>query len=372
MKVIVNAHLLDKNTNIKSGYIVYDKDIIDYGSGLLPDIYKPLQVINAKDKYVIPGLIDIHTHGAIGHDFMDIDDKQISKVINYFNLNGVTSFLATTVSASEKKLERSIARLSEFSKRYSTLLGVHLEGPFLNKDKAGAHQKKYLSKPKINLISKHIDTIKIVTFAPEVDTKHLLKQFADKDIILSAGHTKASYECGLDSLDYIKLATHIFNGMPQIHHRRPSITTALLLADIYVEVIADKIHIHPAFLNLIYKIKKDKIILVTDSISATGKPDGIYRLGNQNIYIEEGIATLEDETTLAGSTLLLMDALKIFYDDTNATLQEVISYVTSNPANLLELNDRGYIKKNYRADLLILNKSLNLEEVIIGGETKCV
>ncbi len=372
MKAIVNAHLIDKSLNIESGYIIYDKNIIDYGSGLLPDMYKSIQAIDVKGQYIIPGLIDIHTHGAVGYDFLDVDDKQISKVIDYFNLNGVTSFLATTVSASEKKLVRTLSRLTKLTKRHNSLLGIHLEGPFLNTNKAGAHQQKYLSIPKANLIEKFIDVIKVITFAPEIDSENVMKQFANKGIVLSMGHTEASYEQGLRYLEYIKSTTHIFNGMPSIHHRSPSVTTAVLLSDVYAEVIADKVHIHPAFLELLFRLKKDKIILVTDSISATGKSDGIYRLGNQNIHINKGIATLGDKSTLAGSTLSLIEGLKNFYKSTNASLQEVVGYATANPSNLLGLNDRGYIKRNYRADLLVLDKLLGIKTVIIGGKMKCV
>ncbi len=372
MRALINAHLISDNLNIDRGYIVFDKKIIDFGKGDLPKKYSSLESYNVNGSYVFPGMIDIHTHGAIGYDFLDVNEEKLKEIITFYNKHGVTSFLATTVSASEKKLMRVLSRFNKFKNNYSSLLGVHLEGPFLNKLKSGAHQNKYLTKPNLELINKFKDLIKIITYAPEVDPNHLLKSISHQGIVLSAGHTNCSYENCSKHLKYIKSATHIFNAMPTIHHRKPMITTAILLSNLYSEVIADKVHLHPSFLELIYRLKKDKIILVTDSISATGRPDGVYRLGNQMINIDSGIARLADSDTLAGSTLKLIEGVKNFYDSTNSTLEEVISYVTSNPAKLLGIKDRGYIKNECRADIVIADKNLKIEKVLIGGIEVCV
>jgi N-acetylglucosamine-6-phosphate deacetylase len=372
MKAIINAHIIKKESSIKIGYLVFDDKIVAFGKGDLPEEYSNLEILDAKNNYVFPGMIDIHTHGACGFDFLDVNEEKLNEIISFFNKNGVTSFLATTVSADALKLKRVLSRFEGFIGKYDSLIGVHLEGPFLSKIKSGAHQEKYLTKPNLELINKFSEIIKVITYAPETDPDHLLKKVINKGIILSAGHTNCSYEESEKYLDYIKSATHIFNAMPNMHHRIPMITTAILLSDLYTEVIADKVHLHPAFLNLIYKLKKDKIILVTDSISATGKPDGVYRLGNQKININEGIARVNNTETLAGSTLKLIDGVRNFYNVTNASIEEVVSYVTSNPANLLGLKDRGYIKKDYRADFVIANKSLSKENVLIGGKEICV
>lgn len=372
MNAIINAHLISQGINIEKGYIVYDENIIAYGAGELPSKYEDIETINANKNLIFPGMIDIHTHGALGFDFLNINFEEMKRIEEFFNKNGVTNFLATTVSASEKDLTNSLLGLRELKKKIPSLLGVHLEGPFINKEKAGAHQTKYLSTVNVEFINKFTDIIKIITYAPEIDEKLELNSLLDLEIVLSAGHTNANYEQGLRSLDYIKSATHIFNGMPSIHHRDPTITAALLLSDIYLEVIADTIHVYPALLEILYRLKGNKLILVTDSIAATGQADGSYLLGNQEITVNEGIATLKDSETLAGSTLLLIDAVKNFYNYTSASKEDVINYVTANPATLLKLHNKGHIKIGYEANLLITDEEFNIQNVIIGGKFKCV
>jgi N-acetylglucosamine-6-phosphate deacetylase len=372
MKAIINGHIISNNLEIENGYIIYDNITLDYGDGSLPrGNYE--SIIDAENSYVLPGLIDIHMHGANGIDSMSVSKKGLEDISLYLARNGVTSFLLTTVTDTKKRIKASLRKIENYKDNLpgANLLGVHLEGPFINSEKAGAHNRSHVSDFDYSLVEEYLDLIKIITFAPEVVNNDIYK-LSDKGIKLSVGHTNASYELGKESIDKCDLITHLFNAMPQIHHRDPAVTTAALLSDCFVEIIADNIHLHPAIIELVAKLKEDKIVLVTDSIAATGQGDGEYVLGGLKIEIKGGVATLKDSDTLAGSTLTLLTALKNMITITDLPIQKVIEYATYNPARVLGLLDRGQIKNGMRADYIITKDLEVVNKTIILGEEICV
>ncbi len=367
MKAIKNAHIIAKDLNIPRGYLVFRENIIKYGSGELPrDKYE--MVIDANQAYLFPGFIDIHFHGALGIDSMDLTSEKIKKLKVYQAQTGVTSFLLSTSSASLAKIKSNLEQIRDNMSPNcgASLLGVHLEGPFLNEEKAGAHNIAHLRDYEETIFKDFYDIIKVISYAPEVIDEEIVK-LKDYGIKLAVAHTMADYELGKQVLKSCDLITHIFNAMPSIHHRRPSITTAALLSECYIELIADNIHVHPAMYDLLFKLKGDDIILVTDSIAATALGDGEYTLSDQKIIVVNNIAKLKEDNTLAGSTLNLMTALNNFIKQTKVPLTKAIEYVSSNPADFLNLEDRGRIVENLRADLVITDLK-QVVKTIVSGE----
>ncbi len=375
IKVFYNANIYTGETEIRQGYLIIDSvsGIIEaVGTGTMPQDREYFEEIDCRGKIVFPGMIDIHTHGALGLDFMYPDEESLLKVRDFFFRNGVTGFLATTVAAPEEELIGLLANYRDYIRNIEGLLGIHLEGPYLSLEKAGAQGAEYFLDVDSAIVPEFMDIIKILTVAPERDRKGWLPLWAEQGLCISAGHTNAKYVEGITALNYLSSVTHCFNAMPAMHHRKPGITTALLLADIYKELIADLRHVRPGFIKLLYSLNPDKVILVSDSISATGLTDGEYHLGREEVIVKGGVAYLSaSQDTLAGSTLLLRDAL-INYADVTGNREAAIAAATSHPAKLLELKDRGVLERGRRADFNIADEELNLIATYVRGEKICV
>lgn len=374
MKALVNGKLVLKDRIEENKTIIFDERI----KAVQEDIsgISGLEIIDAKGAYVSPGFIDIHIHGGFGSDVMDGSPASLDKISRGLVESGVTGYLPTTMSMSWDKIDmalRNIRACKESRRTGARILGAHLEGPFINPERKGAHDEANITKPDFEKIKGFLDIIKVITIAPELDENldFIRKLSSHKHISLSIGHSDASYEEAIAAIKAgIKSSTHLYNAMSGLNHRSPGAVGAALNSDIYCELIADKIHVHPAMFKIAAAVKgSERIILITDAIRASGAGEGVYELGGQEVTVKSGSARLADGT-LAGSILRLNQAVRNFREHTELSLQEIVSMVSLNPAKLLGLdNEIGSIEEGKKANFTIFNEQIEVLATIIDGET---
>ena len=368
MKTIVNAKIITAKEILEGYCLSFDSKIVS----LSKEIPNHTELIDAKGLYLSAGFIDIHIHGSNGFDVMDGTEEALNEIAKSILQTGTTSFLATTMTMSEEDIYLALLAVQNFQqKNGAKILGVHLEGPFINVAKKGAQNDKYVQEANLELIAPFMDIVKMITLAPEIEgAEKFIKYLADNypHILLSIGHSDASYMEAKESFSWgISHATHLFNAMNPLHHRKPGIVGAVLESDeVSCDVIADLVHIHPSFFNLLYKLKKEQLLLITDAMRAGCLQCGHSEIGGQKVVVKDGEARLEDGT-LAGSVLKLNVALKNFYEYTDISLPELIAMVTRIPAQKLGLN-KGLLKKGYEADLVLFNGSFEVSAVYVDGD----
>ncbi|MCK5535456.1 MAG: N-acetylglucosamine-6-phosphate deacetylase, partial [Bacteroidales bacterium] len=309
-------------------------------------------------------------------DAMDATAEALETISSTLLQTGTTSFLATTMTMSRKEIDKALQNIQNHKENVSgaNILGIHLEGPFINVSKHGAQDKRYVQEPNMELLQNYMDEIKMITLAPEVDgaeafVKHLTKEYPH--IILSIGHSDASYEKCKESFSWgVSHATHLFNAMNSYHHRVPGIVGAVFDADVTCDIIPDLVHTHTSTLELTHKVKKDKLMLITDAMRAGCMKCGSYDLGGQTVTVSEGKALLCDGT-LAGSVLKLNEALLNMLTHTSMTRVEAINAVTKVPAKKLGIK-KGELKEGYDADIVIFDEDFSIISTIVSGEVKYV
>lgn len=335
--------------------------------------------VNAQGGWLVPGFIDIHVHGGYGSDFMDADRKAYDTITRFHARNGTTGILATTVTASKEAIEHVLAAARTYQSAPmpgASLLGVHLEGPFISPVFPGAQNPSYIVPPNVAWLKQWTQSypglIRIVTLAPEREgAAEAVRFLTANGIVASAGHTDATYEqmqtgiaCGLCH------AVHTYNAMRAVHHREPGTVGAVLSDDrLSAEVIADGHHVHPACIRMLHRCKPaDRMILVTDSMSAAGLGNGIYDLGGLAVRVEDGVARLQEGGALAGSTLTMIDAFRNVVRMLGLSVAEASRAASANPAKRLGLETvAGTIEAGKQADLLLLSPQLDLQRIWIRG-----
>jgi len=373
MKLIKNVSLILPHKIIEDGALLFSNKIEKIYS-VPPIELKNVDIIDGKGGYLSPGFIDIHIHGSGGSDTMEANREALENISRTIIKNGVTSFLPTTMTMNESDIKKALSnvkKMKEEGLKGAQPLGVHMEGPFINKEYKGAQNDKNISVPYFDLIEEYFDIIKIITMAPEIEgAKEFMEKADKKGITISVAHSAANYEqikeAGSWGLSHV---AHLFNAMTGLHHRKPGIVGAALNGEMTVELIADYVHINPAVLELVTKTKDlEKIILVTDSMEAGGLEDGEYSLGGQKVFVKNGEARLEDGT-IAGSVLTLDKAVKNMLNATKLDLNEIINMVTLNPAKLIGLDHKiGQLKEGLKADLVLLNKNLEVKKIFKDGK----
>lgn len=373
-------------TNIKNVHIVKENEII-FGSveienGKIKQIIKgDLEKEHETEYlYLVPGFIDVHIHGSNGHDAMDHHNKDsIKEMAKSLVKEGTTAFLPTTMTQTEENITKALENIKTYyhhqDKEAAKVLGVHLEGPFINVLAAGAQPKECVVYPTNEQFDKYNEAsgklIKKVSLAPEVKNGlELIKHLKDLGIVSSIAHTKALYQtvkeaihCGATSL------THTYNAMTPLHHRDVGVVGAALLHnELSSELIFDKIHVSVEASKILLNSKGvDHMILITDSMRAKWLEEGVSELGGQKVYIKNNEARLEDGT-LAGSILKMIDGYKNLVNDLGLTLVEASKLASTNPAKELNVFDRmGSIEENKEANFVILDKNLNIKQTIIDG-----
>jgi N-acetylglucosamine-6-phosphate deacetylase len=374
--LIINANVITPTIILKHGWVFCaDGHIAGVGSGL-PPRERDLQVVDAGGRTIMPGFIDVHVHGGMGHDTMDASRESLEAMARYYASHGVTGFLATTWTDSHERVTAALHAAREHVGHMpdgAALLGVHLEGPYLNPARCGAQNLDEIRRATQDEALPWLDlgVIRLVSVAPEYPENHwLISECVRRGIAVSVAHTAATYA---DMQQAIRLgvthSTHTFNAMTPLSHREPGVVGAVLDAPtVRCEVIADNIHVHPAAMNILWKTKgKHGVILVSDAVVAAGMPDGTYQIDSRDVMVKDGAVRLPDGT-LAGSTLTLDRALKHFMAATGEPLTAVWQTVTLNPARAVGLGDRkGTIETGKDADLVLLDDACDVALTVVGG-----
>ncbi|MDY5597629.1 MAG: N-acetylglucosamine-6-phosphate deacetylase [Kiritimatiellia bacterium] len=346
------------------------------------------ETLEADGLLLLPGFVDIHSHGRGGADFCDATDAAFEKIGRGKLADGVTSFLATGLTRPEEDL----AELCRCAARYmakctvptwgATCLGVHLEGPFFNQKMAGAQNPAYLRKPDVGFVDRlnAIAPVRKVSYAPELDGAiEFTSGLRARGIVASLGHSEADY----DTFERARAAgathlTHFCNAMMPIHHLRPSMVTGGMLADdVYAEIITDGVHLSDPMIRLIAKTKgPDRVMVITDAMCAAGEPDGIYSLGGLRVRVEKGRATLADVpydpkavvSNVAGSVALYPQCVKRWVRASGLPLEESVKALGFNQLRSLGIADRGDIKVGQAADLVLVDSDFEPQVTIVNGE----
>jgi N-acetylglucosamine-6-phosphate deacetylase len=381
-----------KTTLIKNSKIIREEDVLEEHillvqdgriEALLPDDQIPEedydQVIDAQGNYLAPGFIDIHTHGGIGFDFMDVTPEEVTRVLQWMAGNGVTGVLPTISSSALEDQIRMIKVLREVYEQEpdgARILGIHLEGPYFSVEKRGAQPREALRDAdgeevrELQEISGGL--IKMMSLAPErPGALEVIEEFSKEGITFAAGHTTASYEQILQAIQVgLDHMIHLFNGMPSLHHRRPGpVGAALVRDDVYAEIILDGHHLHPDVVRIVLRAKQNHhVLLITDSSQAAGLEDGTYiRPGNRKIIVKDGVARLENGS-LAGSTLTMDQAVSNGMSMLGLSLPEAVRMASAVPARSLKLDGKyGKITPGQGANLTILTPGAEVLLTMVEG-----
>jgi N-acetylglucosamine-6-phosphate deacetylase len=383
-------NLLLKNANIHTGEEELQNTSIYISDGKIVEIggYEALKgksenskVIDCKGLgWLLPGMIDVHIHGANGHDVMDATGKALSEVCAVLPKEGTTSYLATTMTHTESNIERALENVSAFRKNDkksgAEILGIHLEGPFINQEKRGAQLAEHVQIPNVEKFQRWYtlsgESIKLITMAPEKDRGFaLLKYLKELGITVSMGHSNGTFTEISDAIAQgVTHATHLYNGMSGVHHRDPGVAGAALLSQaVMVELILDGFHLTPEIADLTYRLKgADKMLLITDAMRAKYLEDGTYDLGGQEVCVKDGKAE-NREGSLAGSTLKMIDARKNFAQWIDSDLSVLTKITSVNPAKQIGVYDRkGSIHPGKDADIILVGDSGDVALTICRGE----
>ena len=379
---IIHGDVLTPTGIIRDGAIYIKDNRIDaVGETKAVQIPEEAMVLHAGGYLVAPGFIDAHIHGGNGFDFMSDKPGDIDAILDWLASTGVTGVYPTIATTPLEEQLGAIKLLTEARKRKvagAAILGLHLEGPYISREKRGAQQEEATRLPNQDEMAQLIEagegTIKIVTLAPELPGAiELIQYLVDQNVIVSIGHTAASYEQIMQAIDVgARRASHLFNGMTAFHHRRPGAVGAILTRDeVCAEVILDGVHLHPATVEIVLRSKGlSKVSLVTDAIAAAGAGDGAFiGLGNQKISVKNGVATLEGGN-LAGSTLKMNQAVKNAVELLGLTLDQAMRLASQVVAESLGYEvqaTKGVISPGKDADLIILDHNLNIFLTMVGG-----
>lgn len=382
MKTIVTAaQLFTPTKGIESPVVVIEDDrIVALGAREAVEEPDGVRRIDFPGLTLVPGLIDIHIHGGAGHDVMVNDPAGLAGMERQMAKHGVTSYLPTTVTA---PLDRTLTALENLGKTISSRrsetnrarpLGIHLEGPFISHAKRGVHPPKYLLPPTPEVLDRFwqasAGTIRMMTIAPELPgAEETIRRARALGVRSSLGHSDATYDEASAAIRAgAEHATHTFNAMRALNHRNPGILGAVLTDDaVMADVIADGVHVDPAVVRLFLAAKgPDRAVLITDAISATGMPDGLYRLGSFEVEVKGD--RCEHQGKLAGSVLTLDRAVRNIVAFGGWKLQQAVRLATLNPARLLGLHGRGMLAAGSIADLAAFNSKGEVVATVIAGK----
>lgn len=376
MKAFKNASVYAEGKGIIKTSVYFDDKIRQIGGYVAgaEEIELPENAV------VLPGFIDEHIHGAGGSDAMDGNTKDLAIIAETVAKEGTTSFLATTMTQSKENILKAMRAVKEYreaaGEQGARIAGVHLEGPFIAAAHKGAQPLEYVAAPDAKTFDEYNaacgNAIKIITLAPETDgALDFIRHIVAQGTVVSIGHTGAKYaevkaamEAGATNV------THTYNAQSPLHHREIGVVgSALLLEDLYCELICDTIHVSVPAMQLLVKNKRaDKLALITDAMRAKGLADGVSELGGQTVYVKGGEARLADGT-LAGSVLRMNRALQNMVEKVGVPFTQAVDYCTINPARTLKMeNEAGSIAEGKRADFAVLNDKFDVLYTVRDGK----
>jgi len=382
MKLLIShAGIISPGEEYSDGAILVENGIINriFPESNAADTLSGIdEKTDAGGAVVLPGFFDIHFHGCMGSDFIDGTADAIKTIAEAKVRQGVTSMLGTTLSLPEEAIREAIALCAAYQQSPSgaNFLGIHLEGPFIAPEFAGAQNPAYLKKPDMGMIERlnRIMPVRKVSYSPELDPDcTFLRELAGAGIMPSAAHSGADYELFCKCADLgMKHITHFCNCITPLHHLRPGMVGGgLFRDDIYLELICDGIHLHPDMVKFIFKTAGcERIMLITDSMCAAGMPDGGYSLGGLPVTVKDGCARVNATGAVAGSTLLMYNALKNVVRWTGLPLKDIVGTTAWNQARSLGIGNIGKIAPGFRADMVMLDEDFKPLRVWIGGEEK--
>ena len=372
MTVFAGGRVVTDQGLVESGWVEVEGElIVDRGIG---EPHKPVD-FDLHGRALIPGFVDQHCHGGGGNTFITTDAAEAFRAAELHLRHGTTSIMASLVTGTREALTEQIRTLTPLVDQ-DVLLGIHLEGPWLSTLHCGAHDSSLLRAPDGaevgELLAVGGGRIKMVTIAPELPGSiQAIHQILRAGAVVAIGHTDANYEQAKLAIEAgATVATHLSNAMRPLHHRDPGAIGALMEDPrVTVELIADGVHVHPAVLRLVHnEAGTARVALITDAMGAAGAPDGRYLLGQLEVDVVDGTARLVEGGAIAGSTLTLDWAMRYVVLEGGVSLDQVVQMLSTNPARMMGLDDRGVIAPGKRADLLVLGPRLEVESVMRRGD----
>lgn len=335
--------------------------------------------IDVEGRYIVPGFIDVHIHGAGGADAMDNTEEALRIISKFIAQHGTTSFLATTLTSSKETLKEVLEKIGKLQNENiegATIFGAHMEGPYFDVQYKGAQNDKYIKPAGIKEIEEYLNVkpglVKLFSMAAKGEgALESIKFLKENGVVVSVGHSGVSFEEVQAAVKAgISHSTHTYNGMKGFTHREPGVVGAVMLNDsVNAEIIFDKIHVHPEAVRLLIKIKGvDRVVCITDAMCATGLPDGNYKLGELDVYVRDGQARLISNDALAGSVLTMDKAFKHLIE-LGYSLFDAVKMTSTNAAKEFGLN-AGVLQEGKDADIVLLNPDYSVEMTIVKGEVK--
>ena len=375
--LIKNAVIVNRDGRQEGDLLVKDGLVEAIGSGLEAD---GCEVIDAHGAFLLPGLIDLHFHGCMGDDFCDGTPEAIARIAEYEASIGVTAIAPATMTLPVEELERILAVAAAYKKQRhagADLLGVNMEGPFISEAKKGAQDARNIISCDAGVCQRFLDVseglVKFLGIAPETnpDFVRFIERVKDK-VNVSLAHTNADYDTAMAAFAAgANHAVHLYNAMPPFTHRAPGVVGAVAASPhVYAELICDGVHIHPAAVRATFRmLGADRIVFISDSMRATGMPDGRYTLGGLDVDVRGNRATLAQGGALAGSATNLLDCLRTAVQQMHIPLEDAIACATMNPAKSLGVfGQYGSIRVGKKANVVLLDADLNLKAVIKDGK----
>jgi N-acetylglucosamine-6-phosphate deacetylase len=376
MLAITNATIITPSRTIQRGTVLIRfgqiEAVDDWTNIAIPS---GAGVLDVRGLLLAPGFIDLQFNGAFGHDLTH-NPETLWRIAARLPQHGVTSFLPTIITSplpNVQKAQEIWRKGPPKGYRGAQALGLHIEGPFLNPGKRGAHNPAYLRPPSVEDVADWSPEtgVRLVTLAPELlAAVDVIATLTERGVVVSAGHSMATLDQARTGvMAGIRYATHLFNAMPELHHRKPGLIGALLADErVTIGLIPDGIHVHPSLIKLIWHMTgDDRLNLVTDAMAALGMAPGVYNLGDYKVTVSRKTATLSNGT-LAGSILSMDQALRNLLNYTGCAQAEAVRTITTTPATVLGISDRkGQIAPGYDADVVLLTPDFRVMATVIDG-----
>lgn len=374
--LITNAKIMTPTAVYEPGWLLTAGQHISLiGRGAAPD-FPAAEQIDAQGLSLIPGFIDVHVHGAVGHETMDANPDGLRAMARFYAQHGVTGFLPSTWTAARELIMPALEMIAEMQGPQlegAAILAAHLEGPYINNDKRGAQREQDVRRADREeaLAFLDLDIIRLLALAPEFPENHsLISECVRRGVTVSLAHTTATYQQVVAAAALgLTHSTHTFNAMTPLNHREPgSVGAVLALPEIYCELIADNIHVHPAAMRILYAAKgPDRVVLITDSVRSAGMPEGEYLIDERTVVVRDGAVRLPDGT-LAGSTVTMDRALYNFMQATGEPLEKVWQTSSLNAARSLHMAaHKGSLEVGKDADFVLVDDTINVQLTVVEG-----